>query len=314
MVEVAGFGAPPRLSRLPPALPRDYSPASEDSSDDSAMLHPGSAAAASMTPGLHPATARLLARQQYAQRTPEWYAVRRDMLTASDAAAALGVKPYASYRGCPRADLVRKKVRGDRVSNMATAHGQAYEDEARDWAAAALGESVVDVGLVRHATLAWLGASPDGVTLTGKLLEIKCPMRRAIEPGVVPHHYYPQVQCQMEVCDVDQTIFVQYKPASLSRTGARQLDVVVIERDRAWFERHRADLEACWREFMEARATAPPPTAADLAEAEAGVLRCEILDDGMYDDLDMTMPSARAAARKPRESTSAAPCMFMEDE
>ena len=207
---------------------------------------------------LHPKTAALLAREQWTQRTPEWYAVRRDLLTASDAASALDIKPYPSYRGSSRAELLRKKVSDAPVNNMFVVHGQKYEDEARDRAAEAMGEVVEDVGLVKHATLPWLAASPDGVTHTGKLVEIKCPLKREIQPGHVPSHYWPQIQVQMEVCDVDSTIFVQYKPAMLQADGQAVLDIVVVDRDRHWFAAHRDGLESCWREFMAAREAAGP--------------------------------------------------------
>lgn len=229
---------------------------------------------------VHPATSRLLAREQFAQRTPEWYAIRRDLLTASDAASALDIKPYPSYRGSARAEAMRKKVSNEPVSNMFVTHGQKYEDEARDWACAAMGEVVYDVGLVRHDTLRWLGASPDGVTHSGKLMEIKCPLKRAIEPGRIPHHYMPQVQVQMEVCDVDQTIFVQYKPAVLSAEGKAFIDIVVIDRDRKWFRDNKDALQSFWQEYMARRAAAdeqqhgPPP----LPQ------QCLVRDD-LYDDM-----------------------------
>lgn len=219
--------------------------------------------ATASTTCMHAKTAKLLEREQYVQRSPEWFAVRRGLLTASDAAAALGVKPYASYRGSPKAELVARKAIDAPIANMFVVHGQKYEDEARDWAAAAMGETVVDVGLVRHSSLDWLAASPDGVTLSGKLVEIKCPLKRKIQPGVVPHHYVPQIQVQMEVCDIDFTIFVQYKPACVSETGQAFIDIVVVERDRAWFESHKHELHACWKEFMAAKALVgsqePPP-------------------------------------------------------
>lgn len=222
---------------------------------------------------LHPRTAALLAREHVAQRTPEWYAVRRDLLTASDAAAALNIKPYASYRGSSRAELLKRKVRDEFVSNMFVVHGQKYEDEARDWAAAAMGEIVRDCGLVRHSTLPWLAASPDGVTLSGKLMEIKCPLKREIQPGQVPHHYWPQVQVQMEVCDIDQTIFVQYKPACVARDGKAFLDIVVVDRDRYWFDTHKDALHDFWHEYMEARRAAPP----EQPQCGSGCLVCDDL-------------------------------------
>lgn len=213
---------------------------------------------------LHPRVTALRTRRQYPQRTPEWYEVRRGLLTASDAAAALGVKPYASYRGCPRSELLGKKLANAPLNNMFLAHGVKYEDEARDLMAAVLGETVEEYGLVVHATLPWLAASPDGVTHTGKLVEIKCPLKREIVPGQVPSHYFPQVQIQMEVCDIDQTLFVQYKPSSLTG-GAPQLDIVAIERDREWFADVCDRLHSFWMEYMAAaRVYVPPPPPACL--------------------------------------------------
>jgi putative phage-type endonuclease len=207
---------------------------------------------------LPPRVQALFGRDQYEQRTPAWYEVRRELLTASDAAAALDVKPFASFRGSARAELLRKKLANEPLNNVFVAHGVKYEDEARDLMCAALGERVFEFGLLRHRGLPWLGASPDGITATGRLVEIKCPLRRDIVPGQVPHHYWPQIQVQMEVCDLDETIFVQYKPSSLTG-GAHELDIVVVARDRQWFSAVRADLHAFWAEYMAARETYVPP-------------------------------------------------------
>lgn len=236
---------------------------------------------------LHPATARLLAREQWKQQTPEWFAVRRTLLTASDAAAALDIKPFASYRGSPRADLLQRKLDDAPVSNVFTRHGQKYEDEARNWAAAALGETVMEVGLVVRPrqgddATPWLAASPDGVTATGRLLEIKCPLKREIKPGHIPGHYFPQVQVQMEVCDIDSTLFVQYRPACPGdRDPARRravLDVVVIERDRAWFRENEPRLKAFWAELMTEKAKPRPPV-------EPAAKRACLVDFRLYDDV-----------------------------
>lgn len=235
---------------------------------------------------IHPKAVALLGREQWTQRTPEWYAIRRELLTASDAAGALDIKPYPSYRGSIRAETIKRKVCNTSINNMFVAHGQRYEDEARDWAAAAMGETVVDVGLVRHATLPWLAASPDGVTMTGKLMEIKCPLKREIKPGCIPSHYYPQVQCQMEVCDIDQTIFVQYKPAGLQPDGKAFLDIVVIDRDPLWFDTNKDALKCFWDEYMTKQAQHCPDEA-EQPEAP----QCLVVDE-LYDNAPDCPPPA----------------------
>ena len=48
----------------------------------------------------------LIERPQIAQRTPEWYRARKTLITASEAAAALDIKPFATFSGSPRALLM----------------------------------------------------------------------------------------------------------------------------------------------------------------------------------------------------------------
>jgi hypothetical protein len=68
------------------------------------------------------------------------------------------------------------------LGNEATRHGEKYEDEARILYEQRHGEVVHELGLCPHPEHTWLGGSPDGVTESGKLVEIKCPMHRKIEP------------------------------------------------------------------------------------------------------------------------------------
>ena len=65
---------------------------------------------------------------QHEQRSPEWFAQRFTKLTSSDAATVLGTSPY----GKPY-ELLFKKCGYDPkpfVSNVATLHGQKWEDTA----------------------------------------------------------------------------------------------------------------------------------------------------------------------------------------
>ena len=59
---------------------------------------------------------------------------------------------------------------------------------------------------------------------------------RAIK-NEVPHHYMPQLQLSMEVFNLDVAHFVQYKPDGGPFDPAI-LDVVVVHRDRMWFEKN----------------------------------------------------------------------------
>jgi hypothetical protein len=79
---------------------------------------------------------------------------------------------------------------------------------------------VAEFGCLRHPTVSFLGASPDGINVDpssdrfGRMLEIKNPVSREIT-GVPKEEYWIQVQVQMAVCglkscDFLETRFVEY--------------------------------------------------------------------------------------------------------
>ena len=198
------------------------------------------------------------------QRSPEWYERRKSLMTASNCAAAIGIKPFESFVGCPRQACIDQIVGGTFKGNVATRHGCEYEDHIRDLFDAIMGTATEEYGLLTHDQVhengfTWLGASPDGITSCGSMVEIKAPYRRKIVPGEIPHHYFPQVQVQMEVCDLDLTYFVEWQPSHLSHNGKEILNIVPIERDRAWFEMHREALYKFFCDLQIARENYVPP-------------------------------------------------------
>ena len=152
---------------------------------------------------MHPNVKALIEREYAAQKSEEWLALRGNMLTASDAATAIGKNPYQT----PDDLLLKKCGLGEKFTgNAATLHGEKYEDEARILYEQRHGEVVHEIGLVPHPVHKWLGGSPDGVSESGKLVEIKCPPQRKIIPGEVPGHYMPQLQLCMEILDLKEGI------------------------------------------------------------------------------------------------------------
>jgi putative phage-type endonuclease len=210
------------------------------------------------TAQVHPRVRALLARPQYVQRSPEWYEVRKGLMTASDAAGALGIPAWTGQRNV-RENLLKQKVSGTFTGNHMTRHGQAYEDVVRDRFADILGVRCYDVGLLVHEKYPWLGASPDGVTDSGALIEIKCPYKRQPIAGHPPHHYIPQMQTQLEVANLDYCYFVQWMPDWLSPDGKEIFTIDIIERDPEWFAQHVDALHAFWKDLMAARAAYVPP-------------------------------------------------------
>ena len=243
----------------------------------------------------HPQFVKLLNVPQYAQRTPEWYEVRKSLMTASNAAAAIGIKPYDSFRGDPRQECINQIVSGSFKGNAATRWGCDHEDMVRDRYCDITGDVVVDFGLIIHHQYPWLAASPDGITPDGRMLEIKCPMHREIIPGHIPHHYFPQVQTQMEVCDLDSCAFVQWKPATFTKDGKEIFDIVIIERDREWFSRHKDELYSFWVDLMKAREQyVPPPPPKSLV--------VDNLYDTLYDEVCQTRSNCRIICESDDES------------
>ena len=71
---------------------------------------------------------------------------------------------------------------------------------------------VIEFGLLSHSDLDWLGASPDGITPDGIMLEIKNPNKMYKIPSLT---YYTQTQIQMESADLDVCDFLVFEVKEL---------------------------------------------------------------------------------------------------
>lgn len=151
--------------------------------------------------------ARIKKMPQPEQRTQEWYDFRDERITASDFATALGEHPHGD-----QLKLLLRKVTYDRTffTNSAILWGVKYEDVAIQIYEHRNKEHVVEYGCISHPYYKWLGASPDGITDDGIMLEIKCPSSRQIT-GEIPSYYWCQVQGQLEVCELDRCDFLECK-------------------------------------------------------------------------------------------------------
>lgn len=197
---------------------------------------------------MHPQVQKLISKEYAEQRSEEWLRLRGNMLTASDAATAIGVNKYEKPEG-----LILKKCGYNKFTgNQATAHGNEYEDEARDIYCERYNEVSHEIGLYPHPTIKWLGGSPDGITESGKLLEIKCPLMRKITPEV-PEHYMPQLQLLMEILDLEEAVFIQYKPIKITWPGEPEFMVTEVKRDRQWFQDKLPIMENLWNRVLHHR-------------------------------------------------------------
>lgn len=149
-------------------------------------------------------------KPQPVQRTPEWYAYRNKLITASSAYKALGSE--AKVR-----ELIKsKQTETPRYTCVdGPMHwGVKYEPVSVQYYTFVNQTIVEEFGCITHDTHTFLGASPDGINvletspLYGRMLEIKNPFSREIT-GNPKKEYWIQCQLQMEVCDLETCDFLE---------------------------------------------------------------------------------------------------------
>ena len=155
---------------------------------------------------LSPKVKDLLTWYQPPQRTPEWFAFRRGMITASQWGSITGDNPYQTFKDV----LIQKCSPSKFITNSAMTWGTKYEEIATMFYEKLKSTKVIEFGCLKHPKYDFLGASPDGITPSGIMLEIKCPKTRKIT-GIVPRYYWAQIQGQLEVCDLDVCDFLECK-------------------------------------------------------------------------------------------------------
>jgi len=144
------------------------------------------------------------------QGTPEWLALRKTKITATDAAVILGASHWKT-----RFQLYNEKIseENNTFKNDAMQRGLDLEPIARDLFEIKTGLKVSPKVVIND----WAMASLDGISDCGNhIVEIKCPGSKdhAIALlGKVPDHYYPQLQHQMYVCDVESAYYFSFDGA-----------------------------------------------------------------------------------------------------
>lgn len=149
------------------------------------------------------------------QRTEEWYSMRYNLITASNA--------YKCFENeTSRNSIIYEKckpheVRSENVfANLNTAMhwGQKFEPLSVIIYEKRFNTSIEDFGCIPHNKYKFLGASPDGINVDinndrfGRMLEIKNIVNRDIidEPK---KEYWVQMQLQMEVCNLNECDFLE---------------------------------------------------------------------------------------------------------
>ena len=197
------------------------------------------------------------------QRTEPWFKKRRNHITASIVAAICNENPYES-----RLSALKKKVGHEKpfTGSIATEHGNKYEDEAIQKYEALTGEKVIEFGLLQSLNKDedYLAGSPDGITATGKLIEVKCPFRRKPLEGQIPSYYVHQVQMLMHILDLPTCDFIQYVPETTWRPEV--LQITAVDRCDIFWARVEPVLLRFWAEVDTYRKTGILPR--EISEAE----------------------------------------------
>lgn len=185
--------------------------------------------------------------------TPNFFAARRGLLTASRIADALAVlkngKPSEARRKL-MFDLLAERMSGVAVEHYVTPAmewGIAHQADATAAYEAETGELVGPEVFVLHPSIDWFGATPDGLVGSGGLIEIKCPTTPKFlawrMAGEVPEEHRPQMLAQLACTGRQWVDFVAFDPRVQK---GPQLFIRRFQPERAEIER----IEAGARDFL----------------------------------------------------------------
>jgi len=142
--------------------------------------------------------------------TKEWEEMRKEKIGASDAPIIMGVSPYDTPYSLwqkkldliPQTQLTRPMERGHNL-----------EPRARAQVEERLGQTLFPQ-VKFHDSMPWMMATLDGLSEDKQtLVEIKCPGEKDHQTalaGKIPDKYYPQVQHQLEVCQLEKGYYFSF--------------------------------------------------------------------------------------------------------
>ena len=163
------------------------------------------------------------------QQTDDWFAARCGHVTASRVSDVMAKTKsgYAASRQNYMAELICQRLTGTvdhGFTNAAMQRGVELEPVAREmYLLNEFDATVTEVGFIKHPSIDFFGASPDGLVNHDGLLEIKCPNTwthlETIESGKPKTQYLLQMHVQMMCTGRQWCDFVSYDdrlPANFS--------------------------------------------------------------------------------------------------
>jgi putative phage-type endonuclease len=156
------------------------------------------------------------------QGTAAWFAERTGCLTASrmaDAMDTLKSGKESSARRALKIEILAERLTGDVVTHYVTPamqHGIDTEPAAKAAYSAKTGALITEMGFIRHPSIEYFGASPDGKLDAKTGIEIKCPTTPKhlawLLAGEVPAEHKPQMLAQCVCAGFESVEFVSYDP------------------------------------------------------------------------------------------------------
>lgn len=154
------------------------------------------------------------------QGTPEWHALKAGHWSSSEAAIIMGGPETKGIDGLIKR-IAWERVNGppeeERYKSKAMERGHLVEPAARDWYAFREFVVIEQMGFVQHASLPWVGWSPDGLHLGRRRgIEAKSPLHAAymdtLRHRKVPACYLWQCRWACWVGQLEAIDFVAYHP------------------------------------------------------------------------------------------------------
>ena len=151
---------------------------------------------------------KLLQKPLIKQRSKEWHELRKNRLTASDLGEAISKNNKSIVK--KKAGLYHDNNNIIYKNLKPLVWGTMFESMAQRTYSQKNNNIIVhEFGLIPDKNLKHFGASPDGITELGVMIEIKCPISRKIIDGDIPEKYYIQIQGQLAVCELDECDYIE---------------------------------------------------------------------------------------------------------
>lgn len=219
------------------------------------------------------------------QHSPEWHEARKGRITGSIVGAILGLSPWKKP-----ADILRQMVREyhgaepEFKDNPATDHGNFNEQRAMLAFMRETGLSVEKCGFFPYGDR--MGASPDGLTSDGGVLELKAPygLRNGgdFKPLADQPHYAAQVQMEILSAGVEHAYFAQYRAPKGDPLAPDYVEESIlverVEADPAWIDTNLPAINAFYQLYLSELDNPEhlEPLRVQIETPESGILLTEL--------------------------------------